>query len=80
VIALAAGGALDIIEPGVTGWLIERQDVKELREAIRRSLAEPIDSALIRERAERFSARRFREEFREAVSDTVAGHCHSASR
>lgn len=73
VIALAAGGALDIVEPGETGWLIERQDVGLLRRAIAEaSQAEP-DTAAISESAQRFGRARYRSEMDEVVRETVAG-------
>ena len=72
VIGLAEGGALDIVEPGVTGWLIERPSVEELRAAVRRAATEELDSGVIRARAERFSVERFRAEIRDAVDGLVA--------
>jgi glycosyltransferase involved in cell wall biosynthesis len=72
VIALDAGGAREIVEPGVSGWLLARQDVHELRKAVRRAAAEPLDAAAIRSRAQRFSRQRFRREIRAAVEELVA--------
>jgi glycosyltransferase involved in cell wall biosynthesis len=72
VIAFAAGGATDIVEPGVTGWLLERQSSDELRAAVRRAAAEELDSTAIRLSAERFSEKRFRSEIRAAVEEMVA--------
>jgi glycosyltransferase involved in cell wall biosynthesis len=72
VIALGRGGAADIVEPGVSGWLLERQDVDELRSAVRRAAEEELDRAEIRTRAERFAADRFRREIRAAVEELVA--------
>jgi glycosyltransferase involved in cell wall biosynthesis len=71
VLGLAAGGALDIVEPGVTGWLLERQDVGELRDAIRRGAVDELSRAEIRARAERFSEARFRREIVAVVQATV---------
>jgi len=68
VIGLAEGGALDIVEPGRTGWLIERQGVDEVRAALRRAADEMLDPAYIAERAQRFSAARFRHEIAEIVT------------
>jgi glycosyltransferase involved in cell wall biosynthesis len=72
VIAFAKGGALDIVEPGLTGWLIERQTINDLQAAVERASVEPLDRAKIRARAERFSEERFRVEFTDAVEAMVA--------
>lgn len=72
VIAYRRGGAADIVEDGVTGFLVERQDVDELRRAVARSESEVLDRAAIRASAERFSADRFRREIRQAVEEMVA--------
>lgn len=72
VIALGRGGAVDIVEPGVSGWLLERQDVDELRSAVRRAAEEELDDGEIRRQAERFAEDRFRREIRAAVEELVA--------
>jgi glycosyltransferase involved in cell wall biosynthesis len=72
VVALAAGGARDIVAHGVTGWLLERQSAGELRAAVRRAAAEQLDPDAIRRSTERFSEERFRREIREALEETVA--------
>ncbi len=72
VIGLAAGGALDIVEPGRTGWLLATQSLAELRAAVRRATREPLDHAAIAERAQRFSSARFRRELRAAALECVA--------
>ena len=72
VIALGAGGAPDIVEPGVTGWLLERQHVDDVRTAVRRAAHVPLDREAIRSRAERFSPERFRRELRAAVEELIA--------
>ena len=69
VIGLARGGASDIVEPGVGGWLIESQEVGELRSAVRRAALEDLDPTLIRASAERFSF----DHFRNAMGEIVAG-------
>ena len=71
VIALNEGGARDIVEDGVTGWLMERATVEHLRNAVRRAARDDLDSAEIRRRAERFSATRFREQITEHVARMV---------
>ena len=77
VVAVAAGGALDIVEPDETGWLIPRQSVDELRTAVERAAATELDPAAIRARAERFSAERFRSELRAAVGELVQSRTSS---
>ncbi len=69
VIGLSTGGAIDIVEPGRTGWLLREQSVEELHAAIRRAAAEELDSAAIAESAQRFSAARFRREITEAATE-----------
>lgn len=72
VIARAAGGALDIVEPERTGWLVEDGDLDGWRRVARRAAAEELDTAEIVRRAARFSASRFREEIRTAVEEHVS--------
>ncbi len=72
VIGLAAGGALDIVEHGVTGWLIRRQNVDELRHAIRTAVTTDLEEKTIRASAERFSEERFRCTMIEVVCEVVA--------
>jgi len=69
VIALAAGGATDIVEHGRTGWLVPDQSVDELTAAVRRAAAEELDSQAIAQTALRFAAARFRQEIREAANE-----------
>ena len=73
VIAYRRGGAADIVADGVTGALVDRQAVEELREAIERVASEAFDPGAIRARAERFSTVRFRREIRTAIEEMVAG-------
>jgi glycosyltransferase involved in cell wall biosynthesis len=72
VIGLAAGGALDIVDPGRTGWLVEDQSVDALRAAIRRAAQEDLSSDVIAREAARFSPARFRREIDEAVRECAA--------
>jgi glycosyltransferase involved in cell wall biosynthesis len=80
VIALARGGAVDIVEPGVSGWLLERQTVDDVRAAVRRAAEEELDAAAIRSRAEGFGEERFRREIRAAVEELVASRGASSAR
>jgi glycosyltransferase involved in cell wall biosynthesis len=72
VIAFDGGGAVDIVAPGVTGWLVERQDPGAVAKAVREAAAVTLDSEEIRRRAERFSSGRFRRELRAVAEDLVA--------
>lgn len=72
VIALGRGGALDIVDPGVTGWLIADQDPELLREAVRTAATTDLDNAAISTTAQRFSRARYRREMRQAVEDAIA--------
>jgi glycosyltransferase involved in cell wall biosynthesis len=72
VVALAAGGAVDIVEPGETGWLLEGQTVEELRRAVERAASADLDPAAISSSAARFGRERFRRELRAAVEELVA--------
>lgn len=71
VIGLNRGGARDIVEHGVTGWLLDASSVEQVRDAVRRAAREHMDPIEIRRRAERFSASRFRAEIVEAVEAVV---------
>ena len=80
VIGLASGGALDIIEDGVTGWLIQRQDLDELRRAIRHASIAPFSSEAARLGAERFSEHRFRTRMRDVVGSVSGSRPRSGRR
>lgn len=80
VVALAAGGALDIVRPGETGWHLEGQSVEELRRAVEHAATEELDPAVIRASAERFARERFRQELRAAVEELVAAGQRGLSR
>lgn len=60
VVAAAAGGALDIVEPGSSGILVQRADEPaQIADAIRRLAESRWDAEMLRARAERFSEARF---------------------
>jgi glycosyltransferase involved in cell wall biosynthesis len=71
VVGFAAGGALDIVEPGVSGWLVGEQSVEELRSAVLRAADEQLDSAVVAQSAQRFAAARFRTEIAAAAVECV---------
>jgi glycosyltransferase involved in cell wall biosynthesis len=71
VIGLAAGGALDIVEHGVTGWLLRDRSIGELRAAIRHAADHELEHSTVARSAQRFSADRFRREIGAAVQALV---------
>jgi glycosyltransferase involved in cell wall biosynthesis len=71
VIGLNRGGARDIVEHGVTGWLVDEPTVDHVRQAVRRATREELDPGEIRRRAERFSADYFQAKMVAAVESMV---------
>jgi glycosyltransferase involved in cell wall biosynthesis len=71
VISIDAGGALDIVEDGRTGWLMRGRGVEDLRDLVRRAAREPLDPAEIRAGAERFSSAVYRNTVRAAVTEMI---------
>jgi glycosyltransferase involved in cell wall biosynthesis len=73
VIGLAAGGALDIVEHGRTGWLVHDQDPRAVADAATIAAAGPLDSAEVVRSAERFGRLRFRRRMTEIVEQLSSG-------
>ena len=71
VISIDAGGARDIVEDGVTGWLLPDISEKAVRSAVSRATRDELDAGEIRRRAERFAPSRFRSELAAAVETMV---------
>jgi glycosyltransferase involved in cell wall biosynthesis len=71
VISIDAGGALDIVDDGRTGWLMTGRGVDDLRALVRRAAEEPLDPAEIRAGAERFSSAAYRGTVRAAVTEMI---------
>jgi glycosyltransferase involved in cell wall biosynthesis len=69
VVALDAGGAQDIVRPGLDGALIERAELGPLRDAIRSVAETAWDPAALRARALEFSTERFLERMREWLDE-----------
>jgi glycosyltransferase involved in cell wall biosynthesis len=63
VVALARGGALDIVRDGEHGILVETEDVASIRKAVEHVAARAWDRAALRARGEEFARRRFVEAF-----------------
>jgi len=71
VVALRAGGALDIVEDGATGILIDSRDAVALRSAVREAAGAHFDREAISGKAQRFSPERFRAEIRQIVEEAA---------
>jgi glycosyltransferase involved in cell wall biosynthesis len=69
VVALAAGGARDIVRDGVDGVLIERADLAAVRGGVQAVAARSWDAAALRHRAHEFSTERFLERMRAWLDD-----------
>jgi len=67
VVALGAGGVLDIVESRKHGILFARDESSEIAQAIDKSRQIEFNSMNLRERAENFSAERFARRLRELV-------------
>jgi glycosyltransferase involved in cell wall biosynthesis len=74
VVALAAGGALETLEDGVTGSLFQRQEPEAVLEAILRSDCIQTSPAAIAATARRFSRHAFEVGLRDAVHDGWRAH------
>lgn len=68
VVALAHGGAPEIVRDGVEGALVDTQEVEAFREAVLRVERARPDPAALRESARRFDVSRFRERMRAIVN------------
>jgi len=72
VVGLRAGGALDIVDEGSTGTLIDAPDIALLRDAVMATAGQQFDASEISARAQRFAPERFRLAMAEIVADVVA--------
>jgi glycosyltransferase involved in cell wall biosynthesis len=71
-VALAAGGALETIEDGVTGVLVSEATVGSLADGIRRAARDGFDPQVLRARAERFSEERFLSGMTQIIIDVLS--------
>ena len=71
-IALAAGGALETIEDGVTGVLVTDATAESFADAISRVGRDGFDPQVLRARAERFSEERFLSGMTQLITDVLA--------
>jgi glycosyltransferase involved in cell wall biosynthesis len=72
LVALDAGGARDIVRPGLDGVLIERADLEAVQAGVRAVATGSWDSETLRRRAREFSAERFLEEMRAWLDEASA--------
>jgi len=72
-IAFAAGGALEIIDDGRTGFLAPEQTVESFADAMRRAQASVLDPAVLAVSARRFDLPVFAAAIRAVVAE-MAGH------
>ena len=73
-LAYAGGGALETVEPGVTGEFFEHQTVDAIVDALRRFRPLDYDPAAMREHALRWSRDRFATRLRDLVAEVAATH------
>ena len=76
VVALARGGALETVEHGVTGWLVDAATPDAFEAGMREVATQVFDPDVLRQRASAFSTDRFERAFGEAVAEALAaGAC-----
>ena len=69
VIAFKSGGALDIVQEGLTGVFIKRQTIDGVKEGLKKFESVKFDSSRIIEESKKFSKARFKKEFLKAIYD-----------
>ncbi|MCW2616796.1 MAG: glycosyltransferase family 4 protein [Frankiales bacterium] len=70
-LVLRAGGFLDTLDEGVSGWFVESVEPAAVRKTVRQLLAAPLDPAPIREHAARYSPAAFATAVQDAVEQAV---------
>ena len=80
VVAYAAGGALDTVEPGVSGLLFERQTADSLADQLEAVTGYAWDSAALAAHASRFDTEAFKTKLRRFVDSAVAEQSLGAAR
>lgn len=73
VVAFAAGGALETVEPGVTGVFFDRHSPEDFLAAVRQCDALAIDPNALAKHAQQFSPGAFRARMLEALERVVGG-------
>jgi len=69
IIAYKSGGALDIVQEGLTGVFIKRQTIDGIREGLKKFERIKFDENRIIEESKRFSKSKFKKEFLKAIND-----------
>jgi len=59
IVATAAGGVVELIEPGATGWLVPGNNAEKLAEVINECYADPDRSTAIAQRAYQYASQAF---------------------
>ncbi|WP_068815533.1 glycosyltransferase [Phormidesmis priestleyi] len=59
IVATAAGGVVELIEPGATGWLVPSNNAEKLAEVINECYADPDRSTAIAQRAYQYASQAF---------------------
>lgn len=72
-VAFGSGGALEIIEDGVTGFLFGQQTVEAVAEAMQRAVARPLALADLRTSALRFDKQHFFQRLEAALDVATSG-------
>lgn len=72
-LVLRAGGFLDTLAEGVSGWYVESADPQAVAAAVQRLRAQPLDPAPIRAHAARYSMERFVHDLRAEVQALLPG-------
>jgi glycosyltransferase involved in cell wall biosynthesis len=75
VIAFGAGGALETVEPGLTGTFFVKQDVDAFLEAVRRCESITTEPREIAQRARRFSRQAFQRRIEQVVAALTNANC-----
>ncbi|MBI5755214.1 glycosyltransferase [Candidatus Peregrinibacteria bacterium] len=71
VVAYMAGGALETVDPAVSGVFFDQQTVSSLNQALQKISKMKFDQKAIRHHAEKFSISRFEKEMTEFISSSV---------
>jgi glycosyltransferase involved in cell wall biosynthesis len=74
VIAPRAGGTLETVQDGITGLLVEADDVGELERTMRSLDPRDFDAGVIQQHAQRFSVSSFQARFRQEVALALQEH------
>ncbi len=76
VIAYQAGGALEIVQPGITGLFFKEQTADYLIETLRNFKLTDFDPGIIREKAMEFDQEKFKERIREFIKKRLEKNDH----